>query len=92
MKNMLRLVTVCLLGVALLFVGCSKNEACETDPAAIEDARAEVQTAQGQLDSANAELQSAEAQKSDVENKLNNLPDKGEMEEELYTLKKGSGR
>jgi len=89
---MLRLVTVCILGMALLFVGCSKNEPCETDPAAIEDARAEVQAAQGQLDSANAELQSAEAQKNDLENKLSNMPDKGEMEEHLYTLKKGSGR
>lgn len=92
MKNMIRLVTVCMLGLALLFVGCSKNEPCETDPASIEDARAEVQTAQGQLDSAKAELQTAEGQKKDLENKLSNLPDKGEMEDYLYTLKKGSGR
>ena len=92
MKNMIRLVTVCMLGMALLLVGCSKNEPCETDPSTIEDGRAEVQAAQGQLDSAKAELQSAEAQKADLETKLANLPDKGEMEEDLYTLKKGSGR
>ena len=92
MKNIIRLVTVCTIGLALFATGCSKNEPCATDPAQIEDARAVSQTAQGQLDSAKAELQTAEAQKADVEKKLGDLPDKGEMEEHLTTLKKGSGR
>jgi len=92
LKNLIRLVTVCTIGLALLVTGCSKNEPCATDPAQIEDARAELQTAQGQLDSAKAQLQAAETQKADVEKKLSGLPDKGELEDHLYTLKKGSGR
>ena len=85
MKNMLRLVTVCMLGLALLFVGCSKNEPCETDPASIEDARAEVQTAQGQLDSAQAELQAEEVQKKDFPQPENWF---GISDEEFDELKK----
>ncbi len=92
MKNMIRLVTVCTIGLAIFATGCSKNEPCATDPAQIEDARAELQTAQGQLDSAKAQLQAAESQKADLEKKLAELPDKGELDEQLYTLKKGSGR
>jgi hypothetical protein len=92
LKTIVRLVTVGTIGMALFVTGCSKNPPCETDPAQIEDARAELQAAQGQLDSAKSELQTAEAQKKDLQQKLQQLPDKGQLEERLYVLKKGSGR
>ena len=92
MKNFIRLVTVCTFGLALFVMGCSKNQPCSTDPAQIESARAELQTAQKQLDSAKAQLETEKAKQADLQKKLENLPDKGEMEEHLNTLKKGSGR
>jgi peptidoglycan hydrolase CwlO-like protein len=92
LKNIIRLVTVCTIGLALFVTGCSKNQPCATDPSQIESARSELQTAQGQLDSAKAQLETEKSKQADLQKKLENLPDKSELDEHLDTLKKGSGR
>ena len=80
------------LGVALLAAGCGENAPCNTDPAQVEAARAELAAAEQQSESGEAALAQAQQDKAKLEKDLNALPANGELEAELNTLKKGSGR
>ena len=82
-----------LAAVALLAAtGCGSNVPCETDPSAVETARADLQAADQQLQSAEAELASVRDQRDNLNRQLNNLPDTSDLERRLALLKKGSGR
>lgn len=80
------------LGAALFVAGCGSNAPCNTDPAEVEAARAELRAAEQTAESAKAELAQAQQKKAKLENDMAALPDAGELEAELHTLKKGSGR
>ena len=80
------------LGLALFAAGCGKNAPCNTDPAQVEAARAELAAASQQSESGEAALAQAQQDKAKLQNDLNGLPETGELEAELNTLKKGSGR
>ena len=78
--------------VALLAAGCGENATCNTDPAQVEAARSELAAAEQQSESGEAALAQAQQDKAKLEKDLNALPANGELEAELNTLKKGSGR
>jgi multidrug resistance efflux pump len=91
-KDLRSIATMVGLGVALFAAGCGENAPCNTDPAQVEAARAELRAAEQQSESATAELAQAEQDKAKLENDMAALPDNGELEAELESLKKGSGR
>lgn len=91
-KDMRSIAIVLGLGAALFAAGCSENAPCNTDPAQVEAARAELRAAEQQLESGEAALAQAQQEKAKLENDLQAMPENGELEEELETLKKGSGR
>jgi hypothetical protein len=91
-KEMRSAVIMVGLGVALFAVGCGEKVPCNTDPAQVEAARAELAAAEQQSGSGEAALAQAEQDKAKLTQDLNALPETGELEAELNTLKKGSGR
>lgn len=91
-KDLRSIATVVGLGAALFAAGCGSNAPCNTDPAQVEAARAELRAAQQSAESGSAELAQAKAAKAKLENDMAGLPESGELESELETLKKGSGR
>lgn len=91
-KEMRSIAIVLGLGATLFAAGCGKNAPCNTDPAQVEAARAELRAAEQQLESGQAALAQAQQDKAKLESDLEALPETGELEAELETLKKGSGR
>lgn len=91
-KEMRSIAIVLGLGAALFAAGCSENAPCNTDPAQVEAARAELRAAEQQQESGEAALAQAQQDKAKLENDLEALPETGELEQKLETLKKGSGR
>ena len=94
MKNKAMRRVIVLVGLLAAFVvaGCSSNAPCNTDPSAVESARAELQSVEGQVSSAQGELDTAKTKLTSLQTQMNNLPDVDELESRLEVLKKGSGR
>jgi predicted small lipoprotein YifL len=89
----LRSITIMVgLGVALFAAGCGEKAPCNTDPAQVEAARAELRAAQQQVESGEAALAQAQQEQAKLKSDAASLPKVGELEAELHTLKKGSGR
>lgn len=72
--------------------GCGEKAPCNTDPAQVEAARAELAAAEQQSESGEAALAQAQQDKTKLDKDLNALPETGELEAELNSLQKGSGR